>query len=113
MSRTQSYQIIPNQNKRTSKPNIEDKKMNLLIKEENKDDTLNEKKIDLFHCNRKKKYEYYLQQKFKEMKKPKSKNKDKKELYKLNIRQNTAWNRDFINSVIPRKKYGHIIQGLL
>ena len=114
MSRTQSYQIIPNSNnKKISKPNIEDKKMNLLIREENKDDTLNEKKIDLFHCNRKKKYEYYLQQKFKEMKKPKSKNKDKKELYKLNIRQNTAWNRDFINSVVPKKKYGHIIQGLL
>ena len=42
MSRAKSYQIIPNQNKRISKPNIENKKINLVKKEENKDDTLNE-----------------------------------------------------------------------
>ena len=47
------------------------------------------------------------------MKKPKAKKKDKKELYKLNIRQTTAWNQDFINNVIPKKKFGRIIKGLL
>ena len=114
MSRAKSYQIIPNQNKRISKPNIENKKINLVKKEENKDDTLNENnKIDIYNCSREKKHEYYLEQKLKEMKKPKAKKKDKKELYKLNIRQTTAWNQDFINNVIPKKKFGRIIKGLL
>jgi hypothetical protein len=114
MSRAKSYQIIPNQNKRIRKPNIENKKINLVKKEENKDDTLNENnKIDIYNCSREKKHEYYLEQKLKEMKKPKTKKKDKKELYKINIRQTTAWNQDFINSVIPKKKYGRIIKGLL
>ena len=114
MSRAKSYQIIPNQNKRISKPNIENKKINLVKKEENKDDTLNENnKIDIYNCSREKKHEYYLEQKLKEMKKPKAKKKDKKELYKLNIRQTTAWNQDFINNNIPKKKFGRIIKGLL
>ena len=114
MSRAKSYQIIPNQNKRIRKPYIENKKINLVKKEENKDDTLNENnKIDIYNCSREKKHEYYLEQKLKEMKKPKAKKKDKKELYKLNIRQTTAWNQDFINNVIPKKKFGRIIKGLL
>jgi hypothetical protein len=36
-----------------------------------------------------------------------------KELYKINVRQGTAWNQEVINNIIPRKKYGHIIEGLL
>lgn len=36
-----------------------------------------------------------------------------KELYKINVRQGTAWNQEVINNIIPRKKYGYIIEGLL
>ena len=37
----------------------------------------------------------------------------KKELYKLNIRQGTAWNLEFINNIVPTRKYGHIIKDIL
>ena len=36
-----------------------------------------------------------------------------KELYKINVRQGTAWNQEVINNIIPRKKCGFIIEGLL
>ena len=59
----------------------------------------------------KKSEENYLLQKLKEIKKE-NENK-KKELYKLNIRQGGAWNEEVLNNVIPMKKCGHIIEGLL
>ena len=49
--------------------------------------------------------------KIKELKK--EKDNKKKELYKLNVRQGTAWNEEVINNIIPKQKCGHIIEGLL
>jgi hypothetical protein len=59
----------------------------------------------------KKKKEYYLLIKIQELKK--DKDKKKKELYKLNVCQGSAWNEDVVNNILPKKKCGHIIEGLL
>ena len=74
-------------------------------KEEKKDEK--EKKINL----NKKGKDYYLLLKIRQLQKEKADK--KKELYKLNIRQGTAWNLEAINSVVPRHQCGHIIEGLL
>ena len=55
--------------------------------------------------------DYYLWLKIRQLQKEKADK--KKELYKLNIRQGTAWNMDAVNNIIPRQKCGHIIEGLL
>jgi hypothetical protein len=93
------YNIIPN--KKTEKK--EKKKMNPIKEESNKeicDDYI-----------KKRNYEYYLLQKFRELKNPFLKKKN--ELYKLNIRQETAWNKEFVNNIMPKRKCGFIIEGLL
>ena len=59
----------------------------------------------------KKERDFYLIIKIKELKK--EKDNKKKELYKLNVRQGTAWNEEVINNIIPKQKCGHIIEGLL
>ena len=59
----------------------------------------------------KKMYENYLLNKFKELEKLSRKN--KKELYKLNVRQATSWNPGFVNKIISKKKYSHIIDNLI
>ena len=100
LSKYNSYQILP-------KKNINNK-IFYVKKEENKND-VNE--FNKYHKSRKNKYEYYLLQKFKELNKSNKNN--KKELYKLNIRQETAWNQEFVNNIIPKKKCGYIIEGLL
>ena len=56
-------------------------------------------------------YENYLLNKFKELEKLSRKN--KKELYKLNVRQATSWNPGFVNKIISKKKYSHIIDNLI
>ena len=55
--------------------------------------------------------DYYLSLKIRQLQKEKADK--KKELYKLNIRQGTAWNMETINNIIPKQKCGHIIEGLL
>ena len=55
--------------------------------------------------------DYYLSIKIRQLQKEKADK--KKELYKLNIRQGTAWNMETINNIIPKQKCGHIIEGLL
>ena len=95
-------------------------KMNYKENEIKYKNTKKEKK-NLKEGNRNKKNEmknkgkdYYLLLKIKEMQKEKEKEeKKKKELYKLNIRQGTAWNLESINNIIPRHQCGHIIEGLL
>ena len=104
-----SYQIIPS--KRIYSPM---KKIKTTSKEEYKDNNIYAEDFNKykFKKNRKKmQYEYYLLQKFREINNPKV-NK-KKELYKLNIRQSTAWNQEFVNNIIPKRKCGYIIEGLL
>ena len=110
MGRTRSYKINPNKNKRDIKSNVKNTKIDEAINEESKNETLNENRLDknLYKHNKK---EYYLLQKIKEIKK--SKTKGKKELYKINIRQATAWNQQFVNNIIPKGKYGLVIEGLL
>lgn len=91
--------IIPN--KKTVKE--EKKKINSIKEERSKeiyDDYI-----------KKRNYEYYLLQKFRELKNPFLKKKN--ELYKLNIRQETAWNKEFVNNIMPKRKCGFIIEGLL
>ena len=81
--------------------------LNIKKKEENKEITVKNKKSD----SNKKGKDYFLLLKIKELKKEKEEK--KRELYKLNIRQGTAWNLESVNNVIPRQKCGHIIEGLL
>ena len=111
MIRAKSYQIIPNKNKGISKANMKNKKIFKEIKEESKNNTLGEKSFETYMSKKAKEREYYLLQKFKEIKKPKTKG--KKELYKINIRQTTAWNQEFINNIIPKRKFGLVIEGQL
>ena len=114
LNKARSYQIINNKNRIIMKKNKENKINKKAQKEENKDDTISAYNVDNFNkyqYNRDKRHEYYLLKKFKDSKK-KSHSK-KKELYKLNIRENTAWNQELVNNVIPKRKYGYIIKGLL
>ena len=106
LNRVQSYQIIPHKKRPKN-----DKTIKTSIKEENKNDNFKETKYNQKKGYQKRQYEYYLLQKFREMNKS-NKNK-KKELYKLNIRQETAWNQEFVNNIVPKKKCGFIIEGLL
>ena len=104
-----SYQIIPSKRIYPQK-----KRIKATSKEEYKDNNIYAEDFNKykFKKNRKKmQYEYYLLQKFREINNPKV-NK-KKELYKLNIRQSTAWNQEFVNNIIPKRKCGYIIEGLL
>lgn len=101
LNRYKSYQIYP------KKCSIKDKKIIKPQKEENKNN-IDENK---YQKSMKRKYEYYLLQKFREMNNNRS-NK-KKELYKLNVRQETSWNQESVNKIIPKKKCGYIIKDLL
>ena len=56
-------------------------------------------------------YEKYLIDKFKEIEKLDKKR--KKELYKINVRQGTSWNSEYVNNVIQKKEYKFIINSLL
>jgi len=76
---------------------------------ENKEEKKEEKSINK-QLNKKKKGNDLLD-KINKLKNEKE-NKEK-ELYKINVRQGTAWNQEVINNIIPRKKYGYIIEGLL
>lgn len=73
-------------------------------KEKNEEKSINKK-------SNKKKKESDLLDKINKLKNEKE-NKQK-ELYKINVRQGTAWNQEVINNIIPRKKCGYIIEGLL
>lgn len=106
LNRVQSYQIIPH--KKRPKDN---KTIKTSIKEENKNDNFKETKYNQKKGYQKRQYEYYLLQKFREMNMDKSKK--NKELYKLNVRQGTAWNQEIINYILPKKNCGFIIEGLL
>lgn len=37
----------------------------------------------------------------------------KQELYKLNVREGSAWNVEMLNKITGEKKYNNIIEGLL
>ena len=106
LNRVQSYQIIPHKKRPKN-----DKTIKKSIKEENKNDNFKETKYNQKKGYQKRQYEYYLLQKFREMDIGKSKK--NKELYKLNVRQGTAWNQEIINYILPKKKCGFIIEGLL
>jgi hypothetical protein len=113
--RTRSYQIITDKNKIIRKDRTENKLLRKGRKEENKDETISDIKFERYKGDKaaykKNKYQHYLLKKFKEMKKPKAN--QKKELYKLNIRQESAWNKEFVNNIIPKRKCNYIIEGLL
>lgn len=94
-----SYVIIPKGN---------------MIEEEQKDNNLSkkeEKKYDKFKFPKKRTYEKYLLEKFKESDKLDRNN--KKDLYKLNIRQGTSTNNEYVNKIIHDKKYHYILEDLL
>ena len=100
LSKNKTFNIINTNNKIKKKEN---KKINSSIEE--KDKERSEDNI------KKRNFEYHLLQKFRETKKPFLKK--KKELYKLNVRQETAWNKEFVNNIMPKRKCGFIIKGLL
>ena len=100
LSKNKTFNIINTHNKIKKKEN---KKINSSIEE--KDKERSEDNI------KKRNFEYHLLQKFRETKKPFLKK--KKELYKLNVRQETAWNKEFVNNIMPKRKCGFIIKGLL
>ena len=116
-----SYYLADNSSEKNKKKNLNrNKTYNNIIptKKINKKET--EKKIStkkekvnepIDDYEKKRNYEYYLLQKFREIKNPFLRK--KKELYKLNVRQATAWNQEFVNNILPKKKYGFIIEGLL
>ena len=116
-----SYYLADNSSEKNKKENLNrNKTYNNIIptKKINKKET--EKKIStkkekvnepIDDYEKKRNYEYYLLQKFREIKNPFLRK--KKELYKLNVRQATAWNQEFVNNILPKKKYGFIIEGLL
>ena len=116
-----SYYLANNSSEKNKKKNLNrNKTYNNIIptKKINKKET--EKKIStkkekvnepIDDYEKKRNYEYYLLQKFREIKNPFLRK--KKELYKLNVRQATAWNQEFVNNILPKKKYGFIIEGLL
>ena len=96
--RNKTYQIIPKSNIKT-----EEQKDNLTTKEEKDKEKLKYPK--------KRTYEQYILQKLKEAKKLDQK--DKKDLYKLNIMQGTSTNNDYANKIMSNKKYSYIIEGFL
>ena len=116
-----SYHLAKNSNEKNKKNQLNrNKTFDIKIsnkkieKKENKkiNSTKEEKNKETYDDYiRKRNYEYYLLQKFREMKNP-FLNK-KKELYKLNVRQETAWNKEFVNNIMPKRKCGFIIEGLL
>ena len=106
LNRVHSYQIIPH--KKLLKDN---KTIKTAKKEENKNDNIRENKYNQNKSDKKRNYEYYLLQKFREMKNGQTKK--NKELYKLNVRQGTSWNQEIINYILPNRKTGFIIEGLL
>ena len=111
LSRAKSYQNIPEKSKRTNKKIIINNNKRRVPKEENKNDNIGEEEYKKYKYNKTKRKEYDLLHKFKEIKKKKIK--PKKEVYKLNVRQSTSWNQDFVNFVIPRKNYRFIVEGVL
>ena len=116
-----SYYLANNSSEKNKQKNLNrNKTYNNIIptKKINKKET--EKKIStkkekvnepIDDYEKKRNYEYYLLQKFREITNPFLRK--KKELYKLNVRQATAWNQEFVNNILPKKKYGFIIEGLL
>ena len=96
--RNKTYQIIPKSNIKT-----EEQKDNSTTKEEKDKEKLKYPK--------KRTYEQYILQKLKEAKKLDQK--DKKDLYKLNIMQGTSTNNDYANKIMSNKKYSYIIEGFL
>ena len=106
LNRVHSYQIIPH--KKLLKDN---KTIKTAKKEENKNDNIRENKYNQNKNDKKRNYEYFLLQKFREMKNGQTKK--NKELYKLNVRQGTSWNQEIINYILPNRKPGFIIEGLL
>ena len=113
--RAKSYQNLPIQNKTNKKNKTYNNKTTRKIpKEENKSDTLNDVKIEDYHkikYNKTKRFEHHLLKRIKDIEN--SKPKKKKDLYQLNVRQATAWNKEYINKIIPKRKCGFIIEGLL
>ena len=93
-------------NKKINREIIPNKNIRRVPKEENKNDNLRENEYNNYNNNKRKSKAYDLLYKFKEIKK-KQKN-TKKDVYKLNVRQGTSWNQEFVNCIIPRKKYGFI-----
>ena len=106
LNRVNSYQIIPHKKRLKN-----DKTIKSSIKEEYKNDNFKETRYNQKKGFKKRQYEYYLLQKFREMNMGQSRK--KKDLYKLNVRQGTAWNQEIINCILPKKKCGFIIEGLL
>ena len=116
-----SYRLAKNSNEKNKRNQLNrNKTFNIIIpnkkaeKKENKkiNSTKEENNKEIYDDYlRKTNYEYYLLQKFRELKNPFLKK--KKELYKLNIREETAWNKEFVNNIMPKRKYGFIIEGLL
>lgn len=113
--RAKSYQNLPIQNKTNKKNKTYNNKTTRKIpKEENKSDTLNDVKMEDYHkikYNKTKRFEHHLLKRIKDIEN--SKPKKKKDLYQLNVRQATAWNKEYINKIIPKRKCGFIIEGLL
>ena len=113
MYHNSNYKMNKNLKNKSYKINYKTDEKMYKKKEEHKNISVNEKqkkqskKLDL----NKRGNDYYLLIKIKELNK--EKNNKKKELYKLNIRQGTAWNLEAVNNVIPRHRCGHIIEGLL
>ena len=98
LNRNKSYQIIPKRK---------------MMEEEQKDNNLSskeEKENDKLKFPKKRTYEKYLLEKFKQFNNLDRNN--KKDLYKLNIRQGTSTNNEYANKIIPDKKYHYIIEGL-
>ena len=116
-----SYRLAKNSNEKNKRNQLNrNKTFNIIIpnkkaeKKENKkiNSTKEENNKEIYDDYlRKTNYEYYLLQKFRELKNPFLKK--KKELYKLNIREEAAWNKEFVNNIMPKRKYGFIIEGLL
>ena len=96
--RNRLYQVIPRKNLIT-----EEQKDNLISKEENDNERLKFPK--------KRTYEKYILQKLKEGNRLEQK--DKKDIYKLNIMQGTATNNTYANKIMSNKKYSYIIEDFM
>ena len=101
----------PNLSKTNSNKPKRNKILKSMPKEEKKNDDLDVIKEQINKGIVKRSYENYLLYRFKEMEN--LNNKNKKELYKLNIRQGTSWNPEVVNYIISKKSFGFIIEGLL
>ena len=114
-----NFKINPNSKNKNIKINYKidekkfkkEKKEKKGIKSEEKREKEEKKRKNQKKGSDKKEKEYFLLLKINELKKEKEKK--KKELYKLNVCQGTAWNEDVVNSILPKQKCGHIIEGLL